>query len=72
MLEIAAPMSGKVLEVKVSAGDKVEEGQEVIIMEAMKMELPIIAERSGIVTETRCKPGDQVESGDVLMILKVQ
>jgi len=67
--EIISPMAGKVLEVKVNVGDKVEDGDEVVVLEAMKMELPIISEESGIVKEIKCKKGDTVESGDVLIIL---
>ncbi len=69
MGEIISPMAGKVLEVKVNVGDKVEDGDEVVVLEAMKMELPIISEESGIVKEIKCKKGDTVESGDVLIIL---
>jgi len=55
--EIIAPMGGKVLEVKVNVGDTVNDGDEVIILEAMKMELPIVAEASGTVKEIKCKKG---------------
>ena len=47
MSEIVAPMGGKVLEVKVNVGDAVNDGDEVIILEAMKMELPVVSEASG-------------------------
>jgi acetyl-CoA carboxylase biotin carboxyl carrier protein len=63
-------MAGKVLEIKVNVGDKVEDGDEVVVLEAMKMELPIISEESGVVKEIRCKKGDTVESGDVLIVLE--
>ena len=42
--EVKSPMGGKVIEVKVNIGDSVQEGEEVVIIEAMKMELPIVAE----------------------------
>ena len=51
MIEITAPMGGKVLEVKVKPGDVVNEDDEVIILEAMKMELPVVSTGSG--TEKR-------------------
>ena len=70
MGEIMSPMAGKVLEIKVNVGDKVEDGDEVVVLEAMKMELPIISEESGVVKEIRCKKGDTVESGDVLIVLE--
>jgi acetyl-CoA carboxylase biotin carboxyl carrier protein len=68
--EIVSPMAGKVLEVKVNVGDRVNDGDEVVILEAMKMELPVITEESGVVKEITCKKGDTVESGDVLIILE--
>ena len=70
MGEIVSPMAGKVLEVKVNVGDRVNDGDEVVILEAMKMELPVITEESGVVKEITCKRGDTVESGDVLIILE--
>lgn len=70
MGEIVSPMAGKVLEVKVNVGDNVSSGDEVVILEAMKMELPVITEESGTVKEIKCKKGDTVESGDVLIVLE--
>ena len=70
MIEITAPMGGKVIEVKVKVGDQVNEDDEVIILEAMKMELPVVATASGIVKEVRCKAGDAVEADNVLIVLE--
>ncbi|RLB10478.1 MAG: acetyl-CoA carboxylase biotin carboxyl carrier protein subunit [Deltaproteobacteria bacterium] len=70
MGEIVSPMAGKVLEVKVNVGDNISDGDEVVVLEAMKMELPIISEASGVVKEIKCKKGDTVESGDVLIVLE--
>jgi acetyl-CoA carboxylase biotin carboxyl carrier protein len=63
-------MGGKVLEVKVSVGDTVNEGDEVIILEAMKMELPVAAETSGTVKEIKCNKGDAVEAEAVIIVLE--
>jgi len=68
--DILAPMGGKVIDVKVKAGDAVSEGDEVVILEAMKMELPIAAEASGTVKEVKCKKGDTVEAEGVLIVLE--
>jgi acetyl-CoA carboxylase biotin carboxyl carrier protein len=68
--EIIAPMGGKILEVKVSVGDKVNDGDEVVILEAMKMELPVVAEASGTVKEVKCKKGDAVEAEAVMIVLE--
>ena len=70
MSEITAPMGGKVLDVKVKPGDTVNEDDEVIILEAMKMELPVVATSSGTVKEVRCKNGDAVEAEAVLVVLE--
>jgi acetyl-CoA carboxylase biotin carboxyl carrier protein len=63
-------MGGKILEVKVSVGDKVNDGDEVVILEAMKMELPVVAEASGTVKEVKCKKGDAVEAEAVMIVLE--
>lgn len=68
--EITAPMGGKVLDVKVNEGDVVNENDEVLILEAMKMELPIVATSSGTVKEVRCNKGDAVEADAVLIVLE--
>jgi len=68
--DIAAPMGGKVIDVKVNVGDAVNEGDEVLILEAMKMELPVVANESGTVKEVKCSKGDAVEAEAVLIVLE--
>ncbi|MFC1825749.1 biotin/lipoyl-containing protein [Thermodesulfobacteriota bacterium] len=70
MIDITAPMGGKVIDVKVNVGDSVNEDDEVIILEAMKMELPVVAPSSGTVKEVNCKKGDAVEADAVLIVLE--
>ena len=70
MSEITAPMGGKVIDIKVNPGDSVNEGDEVVIIEAMKMELPVVASASGTIKEIKCKKGDAVEADAVLIILE--
>ena len=70
MSDIIAPMAGKILEVKVNTGDVVNEGDEVVILEAMKMELPVVAETSGTVKEVKCSKGDAVEAEAVMIVLE--
>lgn len=70
MSEITAPMGGKVIEVKVQPGASVNEGDEVVILEAMKMELPVVATESGTVKEVKCNKGDAVEAEGVLIVLE--
>ncbi|MGH8945880.1 MAG: biotin carboxylase N-terminal domain-containing protein [Acidimicrobiia bacterium] len=65
-----ASMPGKVIRVGVEAGDRVEEGQALVILEAMKMEHTLRAPHSGTVTDVLCAPGDQVEAGAVLVVVE--
>lgn len=63
---ILAPMPGKVTKVAVKAGDKVVEGQTVVVMEAMKMEYTLSADIAGAVKDVRVTVGAQVKLGDLL------
>ncbi|MRX70822.1 acetyl-CoA carboxylase biotin carboxyl carrier protein subunit [Bacillus lacus] len=69
MSQITASMAGTVLNVLVSAGDEVSAGQDVIILESMKMEIPIDSPSSGTITELNVNIGDFVNEGDVLATL---
>ena len=60
-------MPGLVVTVAVHAGDKVEEGQKLISLEAMKMETTILAERDGKIAEVLVSPGTPVEAGELLI-----
>jgi biotin carboxyl carrier protein len=66
---IAAPMPATVLKLFVEPGSKVKKGETVLILEAMKMELPIRASRDGIVTSVRCHEGQLVQPDTVLVEL---
>lgn len=59
---ITSPMVGKILDVKVSVGDQVAEGDEVVILEAMKMEMPVVAPVGGTVKAINVTVGQAVES----------
>lgn len=67
---IAAPMPGRVVVTRVQAGDAVSAGQEVMVIEAMKMELSLKAPRDGVVGEVRAAPGDFVDGDAVLVTLE--
>ena len=69
MAELTSPINGKIWKVLVAVGDKVEMDDEVIIIEALKMETPIYSENSGTVSEIRVKEGDAVNEGDILAII---
>ncbi len=69
MTAVVASLAGTVFKILVKPGDQVQAGQEVVIMESMKMEIPIEAEQAGIVHEVPVKEGDFVNDGDPLVIL---
>lgn len=67
---ISASMPGMVITVAVAEGEKVKEGQKLMVLEAMKMETTINAPASGTVKEIHTPPGTQVEAGDLLAIIE--
>lgn len=67
---IVAPMPGKVVDVKVKAGDTVTAGQGVVIVEAMKMQNEFKADIDGVVRDVKVKTGDSVEGGAVLISIE--
>ena len=67
--KIVSPMSGVILKVLVSEGQKVEYGQKLVILEAMKMENDIVTDKAGIVKKIYVKEGDNVDTGQVLVEL---
>ena len=68
--EVEAHITGTVWKVEVEVGDQVDEGDTVVILESMKMEMPVEAEDPGTVTEIRCKEGQSVSEGDTLVVLE--
>ncbi len=67
--KILAPLDGNVFQIHIRPGDRVEEDEEILVIEAMKMETPLFAPCDGIVKEIRIKEGDQVTENDVLAII---
>ena len=70
MSEIVAPMAGKIIKVTVSVGDAVQEDDEVAILEAMKMEMPIVAPVAGTVKEINASEGVSVEAEQAILVLE--
>lgn len=68
--EILAPMPGKIIEILVEEGDQVEEDQELLILEAMKMENVIAATDSGKISEIKVRLDDTVNTNQVLVVLE--
>jgi acetyl-CoA carboxylase biotin carboxyl carrier protein len=69
MADIEAHITGTVWKVEVQVGDRVEEGDTVMILESMKMEMPVEAEEDGVVKEIPVSEGQAVAEGDVLVVL---
>ena len=69
-ISIKAPMPGTILSFTVSVGDEVSEGQVVAILEAMKMEIPVVAPEAGTIASIDVAVGDSIEAGAVLATLK--
>ena len=69
MAEVCAEMVANVWKVVVKPGDAVEEGDTLVILESMKMEIPVIAENAGTVQELRVNEGDVVQEGDVIAVI---
>ena len=70
MEEVLAPMPGNILEVIVNVGDAVKEDDELIILEAMKMENPICSPVDGTVKEIKVKAKDVVEADQLLVVIE--
>ena len=68
--DIAAQITGNVWKIEVGVGDEIEDGDTVVILESMKMEIPVEAEDDGTVKEIRCEEGQAVSEGDVLVVLE--
>ena len=69
MPELLSPIAGNVWKILVAVGDKVEIDDELIILEALKMETPIYCDDSGTITEVKIKEGDAVNEGDLLIVI---
>jgi acetyl-CoA carboxylase biotin carboxyl carrier protein len=70
MQNVEAHITGTVWKVQVAVGDSVEEGHEVVILESMKMEMPVEAEEAGVVEAILCEEGQSVNEGDVLIVVR--
>ena len=69
-VKIEAHITGTVWKIEVGVGDQVDEGDTVVILESMKMEMPVEAEDDGVVKEIVCTEGQSVSEGDKLVVLE--
>jgi acetyl-CoA carboxylase biotin carboxyl carrier protein len=70
MSNVEAHITGTVWRVECKVGDTIGEGDTVVIIESMKMEMPVEAEDSGVVKEILCEKGQAVSEGDALVVLE--
>ena len=69
MAEIRAEMVANVWRVLVSEGDQVEDGDTLVILESMKMEIPVLAENSGVVSKLHVAEGDVVQEDELIAVI---
>jgi acetyl-CoA carboxylase biotin carboxyl carrier protein len=69
MPSVTAPVTGTIWTIEVAVGDSVREGDTVLVLEAMKMEMPVETEDAGTVTAILCEEGQTVAEGDALVEL---
>lgn len=67
--QVLAELPAKVWRVSVAVGDVLAQGDTVVILESMKMEIPVLAEGAGTVESVRVAEGDDVQPGDLLAVL---
>lgn len=70
MEKIEAPLPGKIIKINVNIGDKVSEFDEICIIEAMKMENPILATASGVIKEVLVTTGKTVKAGELIAVIE--
>jgi acetyl-CoA carboxylase biotin carboxyl carrier protein len=70
LADVEAHITGTVWKIEVEVGDTVQEGDTVVILESMKMEMPVEAEDEGVVKEVRVEEGQSVSEGDTLVVLE--
>ena len=70
MPEVEAHITGTVWKIECQVGERIAEGDTVVILESMKMEMPVEAEDDGKVAEIKCEEGQSVSDGDVLVVLE--
>ncbi len=67
--EIRAPLAGKIVKSNIGPGDEIEEDEEILVIEAMKMETPVYSPCNGTVKKVTVKTGDEVEEDDILALV---
>jgi biotin carboxyl carrier protein len=68
--EVTSELVANVLTVEVAVGQRVTEGDALVLLESMKMEIPVLAPHDGTVAQVRTAPGDVVQDGDVMVVVE--
>jgi acetyl-CoA carboxylase biotin carboxyl carrier protein len=68
--EIRAEMVANVWKIVKAAGDEVEEGDTILILESMKMEIPVVAESDGVIAQIAVNEGDVIQEGDLIAVIE--
>jgi acetyl-CoA carboxylase biotin carboxyl carrier protein len=68
--EIRAPMPGKIVQVLKSIGSQVNKGETIMVMEAMKMEMPVVANETGMIRDLPVKADEAVAKGAILVVIE--
>ena len=66
--DVVADIVASVLEVRVAAGEQIEVGDTLVLLESMKMEIPVLAEEPGTLAEVKVEVGDVIQAGDVIAV----
>lgn len=70
IIDVKSEITGNVWKIVAQVGDVIEEEGPIMILESMKMEIPVESEDDGVVKEIRCEEGQSVTEGDVLIVLE--
>ncbi|MCW2889021.1 MAG: acetyl-CoA carboxylase biotin carboxyl carrier protein [Streptosporangiaceae bacterium] len=70
MAEVRAEMVANVWKVVVAEGERVEDGDTLVILESMKMEIPVLAEDSGLIAQLKVAEGDVIQEGDLIAVIE--
>jgi acetyl-CoA carboxylase biotin carboxyl carrier protein len=68
--EVRAEMVANVWKIVASEGDNISEGDTLVILESMKMEIPVLAEDSGVLTQLKVAEGDVIQEGDLIAVIE--
>jgi len=69
-MNVCSEVTGSIWKIRVAPGDQVDSGQELLVMESMKMEIPLFSPIGGTVAEVRVSEGDAVSEGEVLVVIE--